>query len=94
MSILEKFNEPRSRTPEQALNRGRKAQAILEEEVFREAVEDAEISLILSWLDTEPDETAEREAQWAAMHALDELLRTLRGYVGDGEVARQRLEER
>jgi len=78
-------------TADEVLSRAVRAEALMADPVLESALRSAETNLAISWLSTEAGETAKREECWAAVRGLEAVRRTLRAYVADGEVARERL---
>lgn len=78
-------------TSDEVLARAVRAEALMADPVLEAALKSAETDLTIQWLSTEAGETAKREECWAAVRGLEAVRRTLRTYVADGEVARERL---
>jgi len=78
-------------TAEEVLSRAVRAEALMSDPVLESAMKSAEADLAIAWLSTEAGEASKREECWAAIRGLEAVRRTLRIYVTDGEVARERL---
>ena len=63
--------------------KGRRAQEILDDPVFREAVDTIRTNILVQWNLTEADQADERESAYHKSRALDEILRELRILVTD-----------
>ena len=70
--------------------KARRAQDILEDEVFIEMIETARQGYVLQWTLSEPGAVEEREALSAANRGLDEMLRGLRTLIADWTVEKSR----
>ena len=63
--------------------KGRRARAILEDDVFMEVVDTTRESILTQWNLTDFDQTEARESLYHQGRALDEVLRGLRALVSD-----------
>lgn len=70
-------------SPEQ---KGKRAQEILDDDVFKEAQEKARLDVIAKW--TQETDPAKREELWHRYQALGATTTALRVFVGDADVAK------
>jgi glycerol-3-phosphate O-acyltransferase len=70
--------------------KGRRAQEILDDSVFHEAVDTIRTNILVQWNLTEADQADERESAYHKSRALDEILRELRILVADWAVDQSR----
>lgn len=91
MSVFDRPAEP-NLSAEQVIARGHHAARLLEDEVLRAAHDDAERSILFTWLHADDAET--REIAWAKIHALDEIRRALKRMVAEGEHAARKRNSR
>ena len=70
--------------------KGRRAQEILDDPVFHEAVDTIRTNILVQWNLTQADQTDERESAYHKNRALDEILRELRILVTDWTVDQSR----
>lgn len=90
MSLFDGREESRSLEEIQAA--GIRAAQVLDDEVFQEAWEEAEMAIVKRWLGFKT--TDERESCWYAMQALEAVRAQLRTIQSNGEVAKNLLEQR
>lgn len=76
-------------TTEQIIARGERASKIIGDEVFVDAVQQADALFTQEWKSA--TDTARREAAWAKSAALDEVVRVLRSIMDNGKVATARV---
>jgi DNA gyrase inhibitor GyrI len=81
---------PDEYTVAEAIERGHRAYAVLNDSIFQESVARAELRFYDGWLAASKPE--DREAYWAKTHALAAVQDELRNIVADGEVAASRVE--
>ena len=74
-------------TPEQRIERGRRASEMLRDEVLLEAFDAAKAQFVEEWLAS--PETERQRAAWAKYHAVDAVQDDLRRIVADGQIAAQ-----
>jgi hypothetical protein len=86
MSLL--HFEPINHTTDELIERARIARRLLDEPVLAEAMDEAERTFVVQWLEATKPEL--REAAWAKVHALTEVQRVLRAIIADGEHAELR----
>lgn len=72
--------------------KGRRAQEILDDDVFKEAQEKARQSLISRW--TQELDREKRDRLWHEYQALGATTTALRVFVGDGDVAIDRRQKK
>ena len=70
--------------------RGQHAKRLLADDVFIEAIDEAERTLMETWKESKSVEV--REHIWAGIHSLDEVSNALRKFQSDGEFAEEVLE--
>tara|TARA_R110002110_G_scaffold15951_1_gene70131 strand:- start:284 stop:535 length:252 start_codon:yes stop_codon:yes gene_type:complete len=70
--------------------KARRAQEILKDDVFLEAIENAKSGVIAQWALTELNDTTTRESLYHQCRGLDEVLRHLRTLVDDWAVDKKR----
>ena len=70
--------------------KGRRAQEILDDPVFHEAVDTIRNNILVQWNLTQSDQADEREGAYHKSRALDEILRELRILVADWTVDQSR----
>jgi hypothetical protein len=79
------FDWPEQRLdPELIAARGHRAAEIIRDEVFQEAMAEAERTFLHQWLNGET--VQDREAAHAKMHALEDIRRIFDSYVADATV--------
>ncbi len=74
-------------TPQQAIERARYAQGVLDDDLFKEAVAKAHERLLQDWASTRPEETVRRETLWAERAGIERIAAYLRSVVADGAMA-------
>lgn len=84
MSIFE-HDRPQYSVGE-TIQRGYRAQQVLDDELFREAYEAAQWSLVEQWAD-QAGTLEHREACWAGLHAMEAIRNQLRIVVSEGDFA-------
>lgn len=72
-------------TNEEKVRRGQRAEAILADEVFDSAIEQARFSFYEEWIGTSDER--EQYAAWAKTHGLEVIVQELRVIISEGEVA-------
>ncbi len=77
---------------EEAIRAGERAEAILEDEVFRAAVAGVREDIMVAWRDTAPHDTAIREEAWRSLNLVDAVVSKLRVAVNNAAVEAMRLE--
>lgn len=75
--------------PQERIERGRRASAMLKDEVFQEAIESARQALITSFLDSPTFDEKKALAAWATNKSLDVIEEDLRRTESDGQFAAQ-----
>lgn len=85
-----KTTPPDRYTVSEAIRRGERASALMNDPVFREAVDRAAERFYELWLSSTVP--ADREAAWAKTHALGAIEDELRAIIADGEVAEHGVE--
>lgn len=89
MSIFDR--RPEGYTDEEFAARGEHAERLLKDEVFRSIMEDAELSMLLNWLETDGSDVQARERAWMGINSLVIFEKELQKVINDGAVARTRL---
>ena len=75
------------------INRGSRAAQILDDPVFKEAVDKLEAEIIDAWKTWKASDPDGRERLWLGMNALNRIVDQLRTYVVTGRHERKRIEE-
>jgi adenylosuccinate synthase len=78
---------------EQVIRAGRKAQELLEDETFNNALSKIENEQLWIFKSSKPEETAKREMAWSMLRAIDNLKGELTKTIDNAKVA-QRAAER
>lgn len=74
-------------TPQERIDRARRASALLEDPVLAEAIEAAEAESIARWLDTDRPDPDRALSAWATHKALALIREDLRRTLADGQIA-------
>lgn len=74
------------------INRGKAAELLLQNELFREAFDALRQDATQRLMNTLPSQTEDREQFYLAVKNLDAVERIVRQYVGDGKIALQELD--
>lgn len=74
-------------------NRGVRAQALLENELLKEAFTELEASYIQAWRATHVDQTAGREKLFLAINVLGKVQQHLIAVISDGKLADRELKD-
>lgn len=80
-------------TPEQKIERGRRAQALLDDPLLHECVEEQKRTYYQEWIRTSPEDQAARERLYLAAQLADQVYVHLRTLIGGGKLAAQTLEK-
>jgi len=94
--ILNMLRKPRQIDPEeehQRIVRGERAEALLRDDAFREALESIEAVYMGAWRNSEAIDVERRERAHIAVCLLDDLRNLLIDYVRQGAVAREIVEK-
>lgn len=72
---------------QEAIDKGNRARQLLEDPVFKEALENAELRFTHSWKHSTPEDTQGRENMYFALQALGTVAQELRIISDNGTVA-------
>lgn len=86
MSIFERA--PKAYTQGEMIERGFRAERLLDDEMFREAYEGAQWALVEGWVNQNGTSLEHRETCWAGLHAMEAIRQRLREIASEGEFAR------
>ncbi len=89
MSIFDR--RPEDFSLEERAARGKHAEGLLRDEILQSIMEEAELSMLLNWLNTNGPDVQARERAWMGVASLGILERELTTVVNDGVVAGERL---
>lgn len=78
-------------TKEQIVERGRRAQALLDNELLRESVEKLKAYYLEQWAKSEAGDVTGRERLFVAYGLVDQVYAHLRVLVADGSISAQQL---
>ncbi len=79
-------------TNEDQVNKGRKAQQILEDETLNAAIAKLEGDQLWAFRSSKPEESAKRETAWCMLQAIDGLRQELIKIMDNGKIAQKTLE--
>jgi hypothetical protein len=91
-AVLQTLEDREDFTDQEEISRGNEANALLQSEVFAEALNRARLRCVERMLNTEAEEDAVRLSAWAQYHALEEFGAQVRKIADAGEIAKMRLE--
>ena len=91
MSIFDR--RPTGYTDSEFVTRGEHAQRLLNDEIFQSIMEEAELSMLLNWLETDGSDVQARERAWMGINSLGIIRGELQTVVNNGVVAGTRLLE-
>jgi len=77
---------------DQVIRAGRKAQELLEDEMFNVAINKIENEQLWIFKSSKPEETAKREMAWSMIKAIDSLKIELTKTIDNAKVAQRALE--
>ena len=77
---------------DQVIRSGRKAQELLEDEMFNVAINKIENEQLWIFKSSKPEETAKREMAWSMIKAIDSLKIELTKTIDNAKVAQRALE--
>ena len=87
------FDRPqKGYTDEEFIARGKHAQVLLNDEILQSILDDAELSMVLNWMETDGSQVKERERAWMGIQSLGVVRGQLQNAVNDGAVAETRYE--
>ena len=78
-------------TPEQEAHRGDEAARLLENDLFKEALEAIEAEVVKQWQDCPARDKEGKEALWQLMKTAQKFRRILVGHIETGKLARENL---
>lgn len=82
------------RPSEEDVIKARRVRAIMDDEVFQEAVERCREVILTKWRATDPNDYQTRETLWMQERGIDDVLRELRALYDRGAATEQRKERR
>lgn len=74
-------------------DRGARAQRILEDDLWRDAVDKVRRNILRSWESSEVEDAESRERAWLELRLLKALVGEIEGVLKTGELARRQLEK-
>lgn len=93
MKLLRKPRQVDEHRAAELIQRGERAEALLRDEIFREALEAVEAKYVTAWRNSSMDEYELRERAHICVCLLTDLKGQLIQYVRDGAIAGKQLED-
>ncbi|NDD83402.1 hypothetical protein EBZ38_03855 [bacterium] len=92
--LTKPWNPPTKQEPllsDQKIKRGDNARALLNNELWKEAIRQVEYNALVKWRGTAPEEVERRETAWLYLNALDEVNKHIHTFLTDSIVEAEKL---